>query len=429
MFRKLHIQMTLFATLVSGTILLIMAVACLYIAENGTRENSHATFVGNAYACISHLETQQLLTHQWLSETQKMYQIQMQIRDNGQDLFYKKISDTPSDAPAFQEAAEISRTTYGIDPESSGNTSVVTQSAFFSLKDYYACTAVIPRDEGGSTSIILLYSLEPLREQILTLRISFLLVLLPAAAAFGILSWFFTGKLIRPLEENRKRQTEFIAAASHELRSPLTVIRSGIQAMEAADPSELPRFCRIINSEGQRMARLINDMLFLANADNQSWSIHTAPCELDTLLLDTYDKYESLMRSKQLHLSIDLPDQALSPCLCDASRISQVLEILLDNCLSYVPANGSIRLSVLNQHNQFLLYVSDNGPGIPDSAKESVFLRFYRNDASRKEKQHFGLGLCIAREIIHLHNGTIQITDTPGGGTTFTIALPDNGSH
>ena len=105
-------------------------------------------------------------------------------------------------------------------------------------------------------------------------------------------------------------------------------------------------------------------------------------------------------------------------------RISQVLGILLDNAISYVPANGKIVLSLSQTETHFLIRVKDNGPGIPDSAKTSVFRRFYQADSARNNRQHFGLGLCIAYEIISLHKGTISVLDTPGGGSTFQISLP-----
>lgn len=230
--------------------------------------------------------------------------------------------------------------------------------------------------------------------------------------------------MILPLEESHRKQTEFIAAASHELRSPLAVILSGISALQTASPEDRPRFLSALHDEGTRMSRLVNDMLSLANADNQSWSIFPAPCELDTLVLDTYEKYEALMEQKHLRFSIGLPDTILAPCTCDASRISQVLCILLDNAISYVPENGKIRLSLTETDSSFRISVQDNGPGIPDEKKKSVFERFYRADSARNDKQHFGLGLCISHEIITLHKGDISVSDTPGGGAVFTVSLP-----
>lgn len=172
------------------------------------------------------------------------------------------------------------------------------------------------------------------------------------------------------------------------------------------------------------MSRLIRDMLSLANADNKSWSIMKTDCELDTLLLDTYEKYQPILHGKKISLKVVLPEEPLSICKCDSARISQVLEILLDNGASYVSAGGRMEMGVKENEKYFQLYVQDNGPGIPDENKEAVFRRFYRADPARKEKQHFGLGLCIAREIVTLHKGSIHILDTPGGGSTFVIRLP-----
>lgn len=172
------------------------------------------------------------------------------------------------------------------------------------------------------------------------------------------------------------------------------------------------------------MSLLINDMLSLSNADNHSWNMHPVPCELDTLVLDTYEKYEPLMQEHHMNFFIELPENEFPSYICDPERISQVLGILLDNAVSYVPENGNITLSLSQNSSYFLISVRDNGPGIPDSSKDSVFRRFYRSNSARNDRQHFGLGLCIAYEIITLHKGTISIQDTPGGGADFLISLP-----
>lgn len=112
-----------------------------------------------------------------------------------------------------------------------------------------------------------------------------------------------------------------------------------------------------------------------------------------------------------------------APYPCDRERIEQVLSILLDNALSYTPENGRICLSLAGTSDRPTIRVSDNGIGIPDSEKESIFDRFYRCDKAHKDKMHFGLGLCIAQEIIHMHKGKIWVEDTPGGGATFVIIL------
>ena len=94
--------------------------------------------------------------------------------------------------------------------------------------------------------------------------------------------------------------------------------------------------------------------------------------------------------------------------------------------MSYTPQGGHILLSLSKEGNRWMLRVQDNGPGIPQEARAQIFERFYRAEKSRKDKEHFGLGLCIAQEIVRLHRGRLYLDDTPGGGATFVVSLPAN---
>ena len=416
MFHRLHIQMTFFSALIIGIVIFIMTTACNFIAENSTGQNAWNTFQNNAISCISHLETQSIISSDWILQAEKNYDISMDIRDNGNSLYLKKLQTDSLDETIFRKAEEISAASYALDLSNPGAVSKLT-------KDFYVSTALIPKSH-GTVSMIILYSLDSVKHRILLQRLAFSGAAFLAILALSICSWFFTGRMITPLEKSRQEQTEFIAAASHELRSPLAVILSGISAMKKADPKEQEHFLSVIEKEGTRMSLLINDMLSLSNADNHSWKMHPVFCELDTLLLDTYEKYEPLMQDHHMKFFIELPEEEIPPCPCDPERISQVLGILLDNAISYVPENGKIILSLSQTETHFLIRVKDNGPGIPDFAKTSVFRRFYRADSARNNRQHFGLGLCIAYEIISLHKGTISVLDTPGGGSTFQISLP-----
>lgn len=423
MFRKLHIQMTVFSAAITSTILIVMALVCLLIAESSAKENSYATFVNNAGACITQMEEQPAISHRWLKTMMNNYHVRILIRDNGNPLYFYKLADFGQDSSAFSRALDLSRDSYGLNLESYSRNQKLTKSADFQFPGYYACTALVPHTD-GVLSIIILYPLSDLHLQLNTQRLAFGGAVLAAIAAVSIFSWFFTKKMIRPLEKSRKEQTAFIAAASHELRSPLAVIRSGLSAIPRATPERAGVFVDMSLKECDRMARLIQDMLSLSNADNHTWRLEAAPCELDTLLLETYEKYEPLTKEKGLRLTVSLPDAPLDPLSLDAGKISQVLAVLLDNAISYVPEGGRICLSLKKEPGAAVVSVADNGPGIPDSEKESIFQRFYRSDTSRNDKQHFGLGLCIAREIAVLHKGTLTVSDAPEGGAVFSLYLP-----
>ncbi|HIW58740.1 MAG TPA: HAMP domain-containing histidine kinase [Candidatus Anaerobutyricum avicola] len=202
------------------------------------------------------------------------------------------------------------------------------------------------------------------------------------------------------------------------------MLLSALSALRTADEADRERFIHMMYSEGKRMSRLIEDMLFLANSDANAWRLSMEDTALDTLLLDVFEKYEPEAAKKEHPLSISLPKEEIPLCCCDGQRITQVLCILMDNAFSHTPAGSRVALSLSVMEHHFILKVSDNGPGIPDAEKEKVFERFYRAEDSRTDKEHFGLGLCIAKEIIEAHGGQIRLTNNVPTGAVFTITLP-----
>lgn len=142
--------------------------------------------------------------------------------------------------------------------------------------------------------------------------------------------------------------------------------------------------------------------------------------------MDAYEKFELPARQKKLSLSMSLPEEQLPSCFCDPERIAQVFSILLDNAISYTPEGGKITLSLSMEHRHSMLCfrVSDTGPGVSDAEKGLIFDRFYRSETSHTEKNHFGLGLCIAKEIISAHQGSLWVEDAPEGGAGFVFMLP-----
>ena len=263
----------------------------------------------------------------------------------------------------------------------------------------------------------------------------FLLFDLLGIAALFLVSWYFVGKSLEPVEVSRKRQNEFIAAASHELRSPLAVIESSVTAIAAAEESSAaPRsaeclekqtqYLKNIRAECSRMAALVGDMLLLASTDAGSWSVKRETVDMDTLLIETYELYEPVCRSSGIRLFLDLPEETLPHITGDSFRLKQLLTILLDNAVSYTPEDRGITISAVVNGKELTISVADQGCGIPPEARAHIFDRFYRGDSSRTDKRHFGLGLSIAKELAVLHGGRISVGETEGGGATFWIKLP-----
>lgn len=429
MFQKLHIQLTFLCTFVSGIILVFMSLICLMVLDSESRKSHFSDFQININMLINHLESQLVISRDWLAQFRADTQFEMDIRDNGSKLIMEQLSPLSLEDGIFTQARQEARQKYTLLEESFTTDSMLSNHVEFQLtwngQHYYASVILIPKNSGVLNIAVLL----PLTD--LYQSMDFRRILFAGADILGVLLlalffWFFTWHMIQPLIQSRQKQAEFIAAASHELRSPLTVMLSCLSAMKHANPKEAAQFSATIQQEGKRMGRLINDMLTLSGADSSHFSIQKKPAELDTLLLSAYEKFEPLARKKSISLRISLPDSLVPPCPCDKERMEQVLSILLDNALSYTPYGGSICLELEAAPDRITLRVSDNGPGIPDSEKKAVFDRFYRCDKSHKDKEHFGLGLCIAQEIILMHKGKIRVEDSMEGGASFVIVLPYN---
>lgn len=431
MYKKMHLQMTLFSTLITGLILVFMTIVCLIIAENNLTQSysSELALVGNTITRT--LETKNILTGQELIQISDNNYI-LQIYDNGEDLIYNKLqANTYSEV--IQSSLKMIQNNYGIELDSKATLIADTEQITFSIKDsqsnkYTGIFIHVPKNN-GFVSAIILQPQYPLEQRILQQRRSFIVTDLIAFILLGLFSWFFTRHLIRPIEIANKKQNQFIADASHELRSPLTVILAGLSAIKSAPEAERNRFITSMENEGQRMSRLIEDMLAIARTDNRKWTLKSASCDADTILLNIYEQFQNIANEKQRTLHIDLPQKILPKIFCDVQRIEQILSIFINNALSYTHVNGNIWLNLKTTSSHLQLIVADDGPGIADNHKEKIFDRFYRVDASHHSKEHFGLGLSIAKDIASLHNGTIYVKDSKEmgyapTGACFILELP-----
>lgn len=428
MLHNVHKKLTFFCALVTAAILLVMTVFSLMISERGIKEKSYADFQNNTGVILAYMDSQSALSHTWLSQMEARYHLVIDVRDGNEPLFYNSLHAHAPYEEALNLARETAATRYHLNAGSAKTNLVLLSQETFRFRDgksngYFATVAFLPK-KNGVLDLVILSSDRTCGGQIVRQRLFFGLAAFVSFLILTFCSWIFTGKMLRPIEENRKRQAAFIASASHELRSPLTVILSSLSAARTASGSEQLRFFHAIESEGTHMSHLINDMLVLAGSDSHTWQIAPAEAEADTLLLEIYEKYEIPARQRGLHLKIRLPEASVPPCLFDRERIAQLLSILIENALSYTPSDGTIALGLELLRKYLAFSVSDNGPGIPDDQKEKIFERFYRADKSHHSREHFGLGLCIAKEIADLHKGKILVSDASGGGVTFTVLLP-----
>lgn len=431
MFRKVHLRLTLLCTGITAVIMIVMSLCYLYVSETGLYRNQFQAFKNDINTISTNLEQQTVISMEWLSKMEAQGSYLFFVMDNGTPFLFNQLNDPEENAARdllLQESKEAYIAQFPAEVTVKANAYsplTHTEYDFFSpskQSKYYGSYITM----GTSNSVLeitVLSSLQKLEQQINEQRFRFLLIDLAAVVLLGIFSWFFTGRLLRPIIENQEKQALFIASASHELRTPLSVILSAAECCRSAPPQRQEGFLKTIWQEGMRVSSLVNDMLTLSQSDNHRFPIRMEPTELDTLLMNTYEAFEPLAQEKDISLSIQLPEGALPLCTADPARISQVLSILLHNAISYTPEHGRIRLSLTRQRDRFHLSVTDNGIGILDEDKKRIFDRFYRVEKSRSTKDHFGLGLSIAYEIVKAHGGSIQVSDAKGGGSCFTVIL------
>lgn len=433
MFKKVHLRLTLLCAGITAVIMLIMSLCYLYVSEKGLYRNQFQAFKNDINTISTNLEQQSVISMEWLAKMEAQGNYRFFVLDNGVPFLYNQLSDpeqTEENNILLTESRNALNSLSSQDVTvtvSDGINGILSHSEYEfispSTDSRYFCSLIQMGTGNSLLEIVVLSPLQRLEQQIEEQRTRFLLIDIGATILLGVFAWFFTGILLKPIAENQQKQAMFVAAASHELRTPLSVILSAAECCRDAAPERQEGFIRTIYQEGLRVSSLVTDMLTLSQSDSHRFPVRKEPTELDTLLMNSYEAFEPLAREKSIQLSLTLPDGALPLCNVDPERISQVIAILLHNAISYTPNHGRIELSLARHKERFAVSVQDNGIGISDADKKRIFDRFYRVEKSRNRKDHFGLGLSIAHEIVKAHGGSIQVTDAEGGGSCFTVIL------
>ena len=451
MIKELRKKLTLLYTVTTGTILTLVVAGLLFYNLRVSEKDALQTFQNQIVAVASRMQYGSTISGSWLAQTEASEKLIIHIEENREPFLYSGSWAPATDRQTLIDRAREEALKEKVNPAVRPVSSSVIQSSVFTVKgdqgdSYYGTILVFPTAKGYQSLTLLGYR-TPGISLIRSQGPRFLLFDILGIAALFLVSWYFVGKSLEPVEMSRKRQNEFIASASHELRSPLAVIESSVTAIDAVAASHSPlqsaegsdspsplqsaecsekqaQYLKNIRSECRRMAALVGDMLLLASTDAGSWSIKQETVDMDTLLIETYELFEPVCQNSQIRLFLDLPEETLPHVTGDASCLKQLLTILLDNAVSYTPANKKITISAAVKGKEMTISVADQGCGIPADVRAHIFDRFYRGDTSRTDKRHFGLGLSIAKELTTLHGGRISVDETEGGGAAFRVKLP-----
>ena len=251
----------------------------------------------------------------------------------------------------------------------------------------------------------------------------FVLVNVAALAIGGLLSYWFAGRTLKPIEEAHLAQSRFAADASHELRTPLTNLRLENEVFlrqkhfSEADAREL------INSnleEVQRLEGLSSNLLALTQYGHMPLKLKNV--QVKQVIAGAVRVKEQVAAAKHVTLRVEA-----APAIVTGHQdsLEEVLAILLDNAVKYGPEQGAVVIGGKKDDGHYLLWVQDAGPGVAEADLPHIFERLYRGDKARSSKVGgYGLGLSLAHIIVRANNAEIKVQNVPGGGACFMLRLP-----
>jgi OmpR-family two-component system manganese-sensing sensor histidine kinase len=264
---------------------------------------------------------------------------------------------------------------------------------------------------------------KPTADLFLDLSLAVLLLVL----VVGLCGWWLSGLAMVPVENAYQRLRQFTADASHELRNPIAVIQTNVQAALAApapDWETQAQQLEVIERLARRLGRLVDDLLFLARYDSRAIAPRKGLWALGPLVTDVVEEQQTLAQAKNLQLWVESPFPEVS-LHGDREQLSRLLTNLLGNAIAYTPSGSVIVRGQVIPNRQVQLTIQDTGMGIPATALPQVFERFYRHRPLPTGGS--GLGLAIAKAIIEGHHGQIRLDSQPQVGTTVTVTLPLGG--
>ena len=233
-------------------------------------------------------------------------------------------------------------------------------------------------------------------------------------------------EMLDRIESAFQRITQFTADASHELRTPVSLIRTEAELAlrRSRGEAEYKESLRHNLLEAERTTVLIEQLLSMARADSGRETLNLQPVDLRQTLRSVVDGWQQVATIRNLQFSTSLDEQS-SYVMGDETLLRRLTDILLDNAFKYTPSPGEVHLSLEQKAENAVLTVRDSGVGIAEEDQTKIFERFYRVDKARSRAQGgTGLGLAIAQWIVTQHRGSIAVESRPGEGSTFRVELP-----
>ena len=220
-------------------------------------------------------------------------------------------------------------------------------------------------------------------------------------------------------------QADFIAYASHQLKTPLSLVSAAIETVEMAhvrSPEKLSQYLGIMRSEVTRLSTLVQRILEFSRLQ-QPRNYEFEPVDLGALVRETVEAFEGSLGGRQVTFVVE-QDGPSPQIIADPAAIEQVLANLLDNAVKYSGDAREVRVRLYSSGGDASIEVIDRGPGLSARDRARIFDKFYRGSAAAGDRKGFGLGLSIIQELVKAHRGRVVVESTPGAGSVFRVVLP-----
>lgn len=291
-----------------------------------------------------------------------------------------------------------------------------SEKRFGSIDDYIYVVRTL---RSGNTVYIFVDNKEALQNSKQFFIVSIFIFLL-SVIVFTIISYYLSRWMIKPSEKAIKNQKIFVANISHDLKTPITIIRANADLIENEVKNK--KSIKYIQQETEKLNHLVNEMLTLTRIDNTISKENFKSFNFGDSLFDVVLPFESIAYEKGIRFNINIDE--VTDYFGDESNIQKLAEILIDNAMSYTAKGGIVDVDAYENSKAVTLSVTNTGEPISDEKKVEIFDRFYRASKSRESTgNHYGLGLSIANTIVKKHNGKISI-ESKNGKNTFTVTLP-----
>ena len=287
---------------------------------------------------------------------------------------------------------------------------------FGSIDDYIYLVRIL---KSGNTVYIFVNNKEALQNSKQFFIVSIFIFLL-SVIVFTIISYYLSRWMIKPSEKAIKNQKIFVANISHDIKTPITIIRANADLIENEVKNK--KSIKYIQQETEKLNHLVNEMLTLTRIDNTISKENFKNFNFGDSLFDVVLPFESIAYEKGIKFNINIDES--TNYFGNETNIQKLAEILIDNAMSYTAKGGIVDVDAYESSKAVTLSVTNTGEPISDEKKEEIFDRFYRESKSRESTgNHYGLGLSIASTIVKKHNGKISV-ESKNGKNTFTVTLP-----